>query len=135
MEFNKLVKERLFPILQRNGFEIAEEFKNIVRFQSSNVKVNVVFNDYDKSHLIEIGKKGDTLYPLNNDAIKKIWGCDLTIERVSSDVFVQNLSLLFAQTEGIEILKGNLKHFEDFITKQSEKYTSEFIQGDTIDHY
>jgi hypothetical protein len=46
MEFNTLVRTQLFPILQKYEFEIAEEFKNIVRFQSSVMKVNVVFNDY-----------------------------------------------------------------------------------------
>lgn len=104
MEFNTLVKTYLSPILQKYGFEIAEEIKNIVRFQSSVMKVNLVFNDYDKSHFVEIGRQGETLYPLNDNAGKELWGSSaLPIEQVTSKVFVQNLSLLFETKEGIEI--------------------------------
>ena len=55
MEFNTLVKTRFFSILQKYGFEIEEEFENVLRFQSPVMKVNIVFNPYDKSFLVEIG--------------------------------------------------------------------------------
>ena len=48
MEFNTLVKTRFFSILQKYGFEIEEEFENVLRFQSPVMKVNIVFNPYDK---------------------------------------------------------------------------------------
>ena len=72
MEFNTLVKTQLFPILQKYGFDIAEEFKNIIRFQSSAMKVNVAFDDYEKSNFIEIGRQNEVLHPLNDNAIKII---------------------------------------------------------------
>lgn len=133
MEFNKLVRTQLYPILQKYGFEIAEEFKNIVRFQSSVIKVNVVFDDYDKSHLVEIGKQGETVYPLNDNAIKNLFSSQLSIEQVTSEVFVHNLSLLFEQQKGVEIIKGNVEPLENFIKQQSEHYTSELLQRQALE--
>lgn len=121
MEFNTLVRIQLYPILQKYGFEIAGESKNNVRFQTSVMKVNVVFNDYDKSHLVEIGKQGETLYPLNYNAVKELFSSELSIEHVTSEVFVKNLSSLFMQPNGVKILKGKVKPLKDFITQQSAK--------------
>lgn len=134
MEFNILVKTQLLPILQMYGFEIVEEFKNIIRFQSSVMKVNLVFNDYDKSHLVELGRQGETLYPLNDNAVKELWGSSaLPIEQVTSKIFVQNLSLLFETKEGIEILKGNVSLLKSIISQQSEDYTSEIMQKQALE--
>lgn len=134
MEFNTLVKTYLSPILQKYGFEIAEDIKNIVRFQSSVMKVNLVFNDYDKSHFVEIGRQGETLYPLNDNAGKELWGSSaLPIEQVTSKVFVQNLSLLFETKEGIEILKGNVSLLKSILSQESENYTSELMQKQVLE--
>lgn len=134
MEFNTLVKAQLFPIFQKYGFRIAEEFKNILRFQSSVMKVNLVFNDYDKSHLVELGRQGETLYPLNNNAVKALWGSfALPVEQVTSEIFVQNLFLLFETKEGVEILKGNISLLESAISQQSKNYTSELLLNQELE--
>ena len=133
MEFNTLVRTKLYPIFQKYGFEIAEEFKNIVRFQSSVMKVNVVFNDYDKSHLVEIGKRGRGLYPLNDNVVKNLFSSQLSIEQVTSEIFVHNLSLLFERQKGVEILKGNVNPLENFIKQQSKHYTSELVQRQALE--
>lgn len=133
MEFNALIEMRIYPILRKYGFKVAEEFRNVVRFQSSAMEVNIVFNDYDRSPLIEIGKKGDTLYPLNDDAIKRLWDFKLPIEQVTSEKFVQNLSILFEAKEGAEILNGNVKPLINIIAQQSEAYTSELLQKQVLE--
>jgi hypothetical protein len=133
MEFNTLVKTQLFPILQKYGFDIAEEFKNIVRFQSSVMKVNIAFNDYEKSNFIEIGRQNEVLYPLNDNAIKIIFNSELHIEQVTPEIFVQNLSIIFQQKEGVEILNGDIKHLVEFIEKESNDYTFELVQRQTLE--
>lgn len=134
MEFNTLVKAHLSPIFQKYGFEIAEEMKNIVRFQSSIMKVNLVFNDYDKSHFLEIGRQGEILYPLNDNVVKELWGSSaLPIEQVTLKTFVQNLSLIFETKEGAEILKGNIGLLKDILNQESEKYTSELMQKQALE--
>lgn len=127
MEFNTLVKAQLSPILQKYGFGIAEEFKNIFRFQSSVMKVNVVFNQYDRSFLVEIGKQDDELYPLNDYVVKELFHSSLSVEQVTPEVFVQNISVLFGTPEGVELLQGNVKSLKNIAIQQSENYTSELL--------
>ena len=86
-----LVKAQIFTILQKYGFEIAEERKNILLFQSSGMKVNIVFNRYDRSFLVEIGKQDNELYPLNDYVVKELFHSSLSIEQVTPEIFVQNL--------------------------------------------
>ena len=133
MEFNKLIRISLLPILNKYEFDIAEEFKNIVRFQSSVMKVNVGFNKYEKSNFIEIGRKNEQLYPLNNNTIRIFFNSELPIEQVTPKIFVENLSVVFQQKEGIEILKGNIKLLVEFIEKEIHDYNSEFMQRQTLE--
>lgn len=127
MEFNTLVKTQLFTILQKYGFEIAEEFKNILRFQSSGIKVNVVFNRYDGAFLVEIGKQDNELYPLNDYVVKELFHSSLSVEQVTPEIFVQNLSAIFCTPEGIELLQGNVKPMKSIAIQQSDNYTSELL--------
>jgi hypothetical protein len=133
MEYNTLVRTSFFPILKNFGFDIAKEFKNIICFQSSVMKVNVVFNEYEKSNFIEIGRQNEVLYPLSNNAIRSIFNSVLSIEQVTPEIFVENLSVIFRQKEGVEILKGNIKHLVEFIEKESNDYTLELVQRQTLE--
>ena len=133
MKFNALVKTHLLPILQKNGFDLIEEYKNILRFESASTKVGIVCNDYEKSHLAEIGKQGEMSYPLNNDAIEFLFSLDLPIEQVTSEVFIRNLSLLFEQQEGIKMLRGDVNSLENFIKQQSGNYTSKLVQRQALE--
>jgi hypothetical protein len=129
MDFNILVKTQLFPIFQKYGFEIKEEFKNILRFQSSIIEINIVFNNYEKSCCISIGKNGDPLYELRNNAVKELFNSSLSIEQITPEAFVQNLSILFETKEGNEILKGNIEKIK---ISEDENYTSELIRRQVL---
>ena len=71
------------------------------------MKVNI-----DKSFLVEIGKRDETLYSLNDYVVKELFNSSLSVEQVTPEIFVQNLSMLFATQEGIEILQGNVKNLK-----------------------
>lgn len=133
MEFNTLVRMQLFPILQKYGFEIAEEFKNIVRFQSSVLKINVVFNNCDRSYLVEIGRQGETLYPLNDNVVKEYFNYQISIEQVSLETFVKNISLLFETKEGAEILKGNIAPFIKFELSEINDYNNDLLEKQALE--
>jgi hypothetical protein len=133
MEFNKLVKEELLPILQNEGFEVVEELNNIIRFSSSNMEIGIVYSDYERSNFIEIGKRDEVLYPLNDSVVKNIFNSKLQISQVTPEVFVKNLVSLFTQKEGSEILKGNIKHLVKFIEQESSNYTGDLIQRQTLE--
>ncbi len=133
MEFNKLVKTYLYPIFQKYGFEIKEEFKNILYFQSSIIEINIAFNNYEKSCYISIGKKGESLHELRNNAVKELFNSSLSVEQVTPETLVQNLSILFEAKEGVEILKGNIDAFINFKLSEAENYTSELIRKQILD--
>lgn len=118
MEFNKLIRAKFYLELQKYGFEISEELKNIVRFQSSSIEINIIFNDLEKSCYLSIGRKGEALLPLNDNVAKEFFNSKLAFEQVTPEAFLQNLSLLFETKEGIEILRGNIDPFIKY--KQSE---------------
>ena len=133
MEFNKLVKTYLYPILQKYGFEIKEELKNILHFQSSIIEVNIVFNDFEKSCYVFMGKKGELLHELRNNAVRELFNSSLSVEQVTPETLVQNLSVLFKTKEGVEILKGNIDAFINFKLSEAENYTSELIRKQILD--
>lgn len=133
MKFNRLIKKQLFPILQKEGFEILEESKNVVSFASSFIEINLVYNEYENSNYISIGKLGETLYPLNDNVIKNIFNSELHINQVTCEVFIKNLTLIFQQKEGIEILKGNIKDLIKFIEKGINDYHSELFKKQILE--
>ena len=133
MEFNKLVKEELLPILHNKGFQVVEELNNIIRFSSSNMLVGLAYNSYERSNFIEIGKLDEILYPLSDNIVKYIFNSDLQISNVTPDLFVKNLASLFTQKEGSEILKGNIKSLVNFIEQESSNYTFELIKLQTLE--
>lgn len=133
MEFNTLVKTQLFPILQKYGFEIAEEFKNILRLQSSVIEINIVYNDYEKSCYISIGRKERSLYELRNNAVRELLNSSLSVEQVAPEIFVQNLSLLFETEEGIALLKGHIDDFIKFKISEDNHYTSELMEKQVLE--
>jgi hypothetical protein len=133
MEFNTLVKTQLLQILEKHGFEITEEFKNIIRFQSSVIEINIVYIDYEKSCYISIGKKGESLYELRNNALRELLNSSLSIERVSLTVFVQNLFTFFETKEGVALLKGDIDDFIKFKISEDNNYTIELLQRQVLE--
>lgn len=134
MEFNTLVERYLLPVFQKYGFEKTEEFENIVRFQSSEMRINLAFNDYDNSHLVELGRRGEMLFPLNDNTVRRVWGSSaFPVEQVTSKVFVQNLSLLFEKKEGIELLEGNIDLLKSILIGESEYYTTQLMRTQELE--
>ena len=133
MEFNQLVKADLFPMLQEYGFGIAEEFKNIIRFQSSVIEMDIVYNDFEKSCYISIGKKKEPLDELRNNAVKELFNSSLSVEQVTPEIFIQNLSAIFKTKEGVSILKGNVEDFIKYNISEANDYTFELLQRQTLE--
>ncbi len=133
MEFNTLIKEELLPILEKVDFRLSQEFENIIRFESSFLQINIVYNDYEKSNFIEVGNKNNILYPLNDSVVKNVFKSELPIDQVTPNIFVRNLGLIFEKSPGLEILKGNIKKLVDYVEKESNDYTLEIVQRQTLE--
>jgi len=132
MDFNELVKKQLLPIFQKEGFDITEEYKNIIRFESFKMKINIVFNDYEKMAFIEIGKKGNTLYPLSDKIVANVFNSELQIENVVPEIFIGNIAFIFKQSKGIDILNGDIGFLTEFSNVEILNYNIELAQKQTL---
>ncbi|KGO92214.1 hypothetical protein [Flavobacterium subsaxonicum] len=133
MEFNTIIKAYLLPILIRYGFKIEEEFKNVIRFRSSAIKVNIVFSTFENSHFVEIGENIGELYPLDDNVAKNLFVSELSLDQVAPEVFLQNLSLLFQTELGGQILKGYITPLKIFVLEENKKYTDEIIHNQRLE--
>lgn len=133
MEFNTLVKAQLFPILQKYGFEKADESKNYLKFESDNLVVVICRDERENSNLLYVGKKDSNQYLIDGNIIKRFFISDLEREfkipeRTIED-FVNNLFIFFTEA-GYRLLKEEsevLLNIKKFIIQQSENYTSELL--------
>jgi hypothetical protein len=133
MNFNALVKDNPIPTFQKYGFEILEEAKNILRVQSSVIEMHILFNNYEKSCSVFLGKKGGPLCELRDNAIRDVFKSSLQIEHLSPEDFAKNLYTLFETEKGIEILNGNIGEFLNFKILEDEAYTLKLIQGQALE--
>lgn len=124
MNFNELVKEHLFLILQKYGFELTEEMRNILRFQSSDVYVNISYSKFEMRPGISIGRPwgrpGEFVSELTDEKVKKFFHSSLSVDYGTPEGFVQNLSVLFQSEEGDRMLKGG-EYLDEFIKYSLEK--------------
>lgn len=133
MKFNSFIREQIYHTLQKYDFKIIDISERSVKFQSFTTELNIAYNECDSTLLVEIGKLGEFLYPLNDEAIRKICNSSLPIEQVSLEVFSQNLSKFFQTKGGIKLLKGELNLLVDIVELQSENYTSKLIQEQVLE--
>ncbi|RRQ46497.1 hypothetical protein [Chryseobacterium sp. SC28] len=133
MDFNIQIKTQLFPIFQRYGFEIVEEFKNVLRFQSSITKINIVHNPFENSNTIWVGKRGKTdMIEINNNLLILFFNSLLNLDKVSVEVFINNL-VIFFENEGESLLIGNkINDLEKFDLERSKIYTQNLLNQQNI---
>jgi len=132
MEFNILVKNNVFPILKGYGFRISQESENILELESHEIKMNIIYNKYERSFFVEIGKKDNNFYPLSNNAINSILGFSLPIQNVPLTIFIKNLSIFIKEKKGLKILSGDISPLKNFVEKDSLDYTNNLIKEPTL---
>lgn len=123
MNFNDLVKKEIGPILEKHEYALVEEMNNFLRFESLSTRFEVSFDVRDRSLLVEFGRPGGRVWPLNNDAVKKLLFSNLAVENVVPEVFVKNLASLLETKQGSELLNGKIEELKNFIMQQSREYT------------
>jgi len=127
MNFNQLIADKISPLLEENGFLIAETQENYFRFTSEEVKLNISYNPREKSGLMEVGKRDKMSYPLNDKLIRIIFDSPITIEgSYGADAFVDHLAV-FLHGDGFPIVKGDhvkLEEIKKFVEQESKEYTN-----------
>jgi hypothetical protein len=133
MQFNTLIKTQISPILRKHGYRLSEEFENIIGFKSLSMRLNFAYNAYDRTFLVEIGRQGNYLNTLDDNAVKGIFGFELPIEQVTMEDFVRNLSVLFEQPQVVKLLEGNVSPLEKFSAQASSDYTASLVRSQLLE--
>jgi hypothetical protein len=139
MEFNVLIITKLFPILQKYGFEVVDEFNNYVKFESDNLVVVICRDVRENSNLFSLGRRGSNRFFIDGNIMKKFFNFDfekvfILPERSIKD-FTDNMLVFFKQkgevlfNEKCEILLD----IENSAKQQSKKYTSILLMEQTMD--
>jgi len=134
MEFNQLVREKIVPLFKGYKFLVVEEYENYFRFESNFVEATISYNELDRTSLFEIGKVGESLYPLNDKLIKQVFGSDTKINQVTKEIFVDNIAL-FLKSNGSALLRDDeskLLELKIFSEKESEVYTFQILQEQNL---
>ncbi|TGL52402.1 hypothetical protein EHQ61_04840 [Leptospira wolffii] len=127
MKFNELVKKILHPILDEYGFKLIKDSNYIVQFESAVLRVNVTFDEREKSNFIEIGNPDDIMLPLSDGAIRNVFHMNIQIDNAPSEIFLKNIALFFRQKSGIELLEGRVDGLRKYVFQESKAYTSKLI--------
>jgi hypothetical protein len=131
VKFNQLVIDKIFPLLEENGFLISETQENLFHFISEKVKLNISYNPREKSGLMEVGERDTMPYPLNDKLIKIIFDSPITIDgSYGADTFVDHVAL-FLHGDGLAIVMGDrviLEEIEKFVEKESKEYTNALVR-------
>lgn len=128
IDFNELVRKRILPLLQHEGYNMAMECKNMIQLESSCMEIRFIFNDLEKSAYLYIGKRNDVLYSLENNIVEELLGNELLINYVSRDIFVENVVKLFGLGEMQQLLHGETDTLEHIIKQKSEQYVLKLFQ-------
>lgn len=129
MEFNKLISEKLRPLLIENGFKLTEESKHIVNYKSGSLVVAMVHNPRENSNTLWIGRDGFQEVEIDNQVMKEFFNSDLKISNLPQETFVNNVFLFFVG-DGEGLIKGDesdVISLEKFSERRSSEYTESLI--------
>lgn len=133
MDFNELVKLKIAPIMQTHGFAMSEEYKNFVEFSSSLISIRFAYSEYEFAHYVAVGRKSDVQYELNDELVAEVWGMQVPVNKVTTEVFLNNIAMLFQKDRGIALLQGNIDDIESWARIQSKDYTNKILLRQTIE--
>jgi len=99
------------------------------------VVITLSHDNRESSNTLYAGKNEDSLYPVDEEVLKSIFGTDLKLNHVTLEMFVNNLAVFF-ENEGRQLITGNvyvLDAIERFIYKESAIHTSQLIDKQSLD--
>lgn len=127
MDFNKLIKIRIFPLLQNYGFIIIKELPNVVWFQSEKIEILFSYSEYEKMCSLSLGKNGGRLYEVNDKVVLNFFNDNLSLENIKPMSFVDNVSTLLSSKDGEKILEGHIEKIIDFILVEIHNYNIQLL--------
>ncbi len=95
MEFNKLVKDRLCVVLDKYNYQLSDERKNVLCFESPTLQIRFIFDERDLSLLVQLVAPKNIIISLTDYLIKNALGLDLKLQKVTQEVFFRRCRSYF----------------------------------------
>ncbi|WP_428897778.1 hypothetical protein Dip518_001571 [Parelusimicrobium proximum] len=127
MNFNAVIKNKVYPIFYEYNFKIYKDEKNCIQLRSSKIEINIAYNILEQSCYLSIGKIGEMHYPLTDNFIKDIFKVNFSVEDLPLLKFIENIVRIFNMPQGVELLKGNIDELREYVEKESHEYTERII--------
>ena len=134
MDFNQLVITKIAPLFKERGFQFIQLLKDSFEFKSAYVEGTISYNELDQTCFFEIGKKGEFLYPINDESIKQVFSSNIKIDLQAKEGWVNNIGI-FLREDGSALLREDLNKINDlksFIERESEVYTSRILEQQNL---
>jgi hypothetical protein len=132
MKFSQSILEKLSLIIKKYNLKKVEQSDYYLKLCSKNLVIILVHNRLENSNVLWIGKNNDRVdkVEIDNDALRRFFCTDLVLNGVSTDIFIDNVSLFF-ENEGKSLLIGDLHkidELEQFDLERSRIYTQNLIK-------
>ena len=135
MEFNQLILAKLHSLFTEHGFEITEQLKNIVRYESTVLHISLVHDPRENSNTLWVGRKKLNTVEIDNQVMREHFNSDLKISNLPQETFVNNVFLFF-MGDGERLLEGNeraLISLEKFNEQRSSEYTTNLVEKQNLE--
>ena len=127
-DFDSVIKT-LKPLFEKRGFNIVDQSKNYVQFDSKSVSVIFGYNERERSNFVFVGLRGQDSHELDKENLKDVFGYDgesHLLDRFLSD---------FLLDKGNGILVGDLaklRKLDGYQQERSRVYTHNLIKRQNL---
>ncbi len=130
MEFNQLILEKLHPLFTEHGLTIAEESKDIVKYESKELIILLVHNPREKSNTLWVSSNLLNSVEIDNELMQKFFNSDLKLSNLPKEIFINNVFLFFI-SEGEKLLDADkrvLTALVEFNEQRSKEFTANLVE-------
>lgn len=135
MKFNELIQFVLEPIFAKYGFHMESHSSNEVLYKSSHLEIRIVYNPWEKSSILWLGRDNHDKVEVTNELLKEVFKSDIKLALLPEDKFINNIRLFF-ENEGKLFLENNqrmIEEIEAYSKKRNEEYTNDLILRQTLE--
>ena len=132
MNFNEIIKNKIYPVLKELDFSIKEEYNNVkfgsyIEFNSKYLVVVINYDNKEKLSSIFIGNNNST-YELTDDIIHDVFGEDISINNQSDvNIFIERLCALLQKDKVRKMLKGNINDLAEASLQKAHTYSTKLL--------
>ncbi|RYE20718.1 MAG: hypothetical protein EOP51_17260 [Sphingobacteriales bacterium] len=129
MTFEKLVEDRIQPILIERGFESISNFQDCITFRSAKIELRLCHWNIDRSNTLWLGRESEMLNEIHDEVLRDVLHSGIMLEKKTPEDFIDNVRRL-VEHELQSILDGDatiLEQISEYVKKSSALYTADLL--------